>query len=137
MTVTLASVESNITTRRPTISLTITRPSGSWRTPEIAPRGSFSTAVTGPSWRTGGSDCATHSELAAAIATMDKPNDLLMSGLRWVSLDQSCRSVSDDDHVSATATVAADALAADRNHSREHHRPIPRPRGSRPNRRQI
>ena len=58
MTVAFDSVESNISTRLPTMSLTITWPSGSCRTSEIAPRGSLATAVTGPSWRTGGSDCA-------------------------------------------------------------------------------
>src|SRR4029078_3181060 len=109
-----ARVESNITTRRTMMSFTSTPPLGSCRTVEIAPSGSLLTAVTGPSWRMGGSDCATATELVAAPSAMAKANMCFMGGLQNVVIPISVRSISDDDDLSA-ATGSAGAGAGNGN----------------------
>src|SRR6185436_15399262 len=101
-TVTPASVESNIRTRRPTMSLTRTRPLGRCRTELTAPRVSFDTATTGPSWRIGGSDCAPATEVLRARTRTGS----------FMAASEEELSITNNDYL--TTTTAAGSTAAGR-----------------------
>src|SRR3981081_3888007 len=99
ITVSDDSAESSITTRRPTMSFTRTRPFGSCRTVVTAPRESFPTTVTGPSWRMAGI-CARHTELdSAAIAVTQRDTFVISCARLRVTIRTS---VANDYYVSAT-----------------------------------